>query len=171
MLPRPPAVTSALAQFERVANETLGVHSRAPRMDHRVRRVIDTIGQNLTDNQSLDQLAAVVKLSPSRLRHLMSEATGVPLRRLRMWIRVRHAVESFARGASLTAAALGAGFANSAHFSHSLRRCLGYPLLAPSSLAQGCFKLQRRNAVRELRDLKPIRPRPRSPFRQAILSF
>ena len=49
----------------------------------------------------------------------------------RRWVRMLHAVEALAQGASLTAAAHDAGFTDSAHLTHTFRDHFG---LAPTDL-------------------------------------
>ena len=82
----------------------------------------------------LETLAARVGLSGSRLRHLFKDATGVPLRRYRLWVAMRAALQTVARGETLTSAAMDGGFASSAHFSAAFRDMFG---MEPSRLARG----------------------------------
>jgi len=58
-----------------------------------------------------------VSLSPGRTRHLFVQQTGLSFRTYLLWLRLDRAVALFAEGASLTAAANAAGFADSATFS------------------------------------------------------
>ncbi|MCI0354202.1 MAG: helix-turn-helix domain-containing protein, partial [Acidobacteria bacterium] len=85
----------------------------------------------------LPAMAAAAGLSPSRLQHLFLAETGVPLRRFRQWVRFRWMLGRIAAGASLTTAALDAGFANSSHFSHSFKAMFGVSaasVLGPSTV-------------------------------------
>lgn len=77
------------------------------------------------------RLAASVGLSPSRLQHIFRLHTGVPVRRYRLWMRMRAALARAVTGRTLTEAALAAGFAGSAHFSAAFREMFGMP---PSQL-------------------------------------
>jgi AraC-like DNA-binding protein len=70
-------------------------------------------------------LADNVSLSPTRLVHLFKEQTGVPIRRFRQWNRMKSVVEFVAAGQTLTAAALNAGFSDSAHLSRAFRNMFG----------------------------------------------
>jgi len=70
-------------------------------------------------------LAAVVNLSETQFRKAFSAATGVPLKRYRVWARLTAAMKAARSGASLTAAAHGAGFSSSAHFSVAYRNMFG----------------------------------------------
>ncbi|GHH74312.1 hypothetical protein GCM10018781_40700 [Kitasatospora indigofera] len=77
-------------------------------------------------------LAAAVGLSESRLAHLFRTELGLPLRPYVRWLRMRRATELIAAGASLTAAAHLAGFADAAHLTRTCRRTFGIP---PSEFA------------------------------------
>lgn len=126
-----------LSRFEEAAASALEAYASRPVLDRRVRRVVAVMREDLSRSPTLDELAQVVALSPSRLLHLFTEQTGVPLRRFRIWLRFRHALEAFASGASLTTAAVDAGFASSAHFSHAFRAMFG---VSASSVLQAGFK-------------------------------
>ena len=82
---------------------------------------------NLEKSLSLPEAASAACLSPDRARHLFVERTGLPFKTYVLWLRIRRAVEIYAGGASLTNAAHGAGFADSAHFSRTFRRTFGLP--------------------------------------------
>jgi AraC-like DNA-binding protein len=63
--------------------------------------------------------------------HLFKEEVGVPIRRFRQWHRMRVVAALVAKGQTLTDAALGAGFADSSHFSRAFRNMFG---ITPSSV-------------------------------------
>ncbi len=67
----------------------------------------------------------MVNLSPSRFRHLFIKEVGLAFRPYVLWLRLGRAVEAFAAGETLTAAAYRAGFADSAHLSRTFRRMYG----------------------------------------------
>jgi AraC-like DNA-binding protein len=71
------------------------------------------------------------RISTTRLRHLVSEQTGTPLRVHRLWHRTMVAVEAILGGASIGAAAAAAGFADHAHFTRAFARFVGR---TPSSI-------------------------------------
>lgn len=111
---------------------------RAP-VDRRVANALSLLHASPHDRPSLAALASRAGLSESRLRHLFKATTGVPLRRYRIWVAMRMALQSLARGGSITTAALDAGFASSAHFSTAFRDMFG---MEPSRLTRGGLVLQ-----------------------------
>jgi len=77
------------------------------------------------------EFAARSGLSPSRFSQRFAREVGIPLRSYRRWVRMLHALDALATGASLTAAAHCAGFTDSAHLTHTFRDHFG---LAPTDL-------------------------------------
>lgn len=77
------------------------------------------------------EAALAVHLSPSRFQHWFTDAFGLPLRPYLRWLRLQQAVRLFGASGSLTQAAHGAGFADSAHLSRSFVATFG---VAPSTL-------------------------------------
>lgn len=124
------------ADVRRELNMRLGVDDMA--VDPRVRASLDTLHADPTARLSLDDLAEGAGLSASRFRRLFRAATGVTVRRYRVWIAMGAATRAIAAGESLTAAALDAGFSSSAHFSAAFREMFG---LEPSRLARGRLTL------------------------------
>jgi AraC-like DNA-binding protein len=78
-----------------------------------------------------EELASAFGLSASHFQQRFSAVTGVPVRRMRLWARMRSAVAAALRGTTLTEAALAAGFATPSHFSTAFREMFG---MAPSQL-------------------------------------
>jgi AraC-like DNA-binding protein len=72
-------------------------------------------------------VADVACLSPSRFRHLFVEQTGMALRPYILWRRFLRVWELLMSGASLSAAAHAAGFADAAHLSRTSRSMFGFP--------------------------------------------
>lgn len=103
-----------------------------PTVDGRVRQALARMHADPAERPSLSELAAAAGLSTSRFIHLFKAATGVPLRRYKMWLAVGAAMREVGAGANLTEAALGAGFSSSAHFSTAFREMFG---MEPSRLA------------------------------------
>jgi AraC family transcriptional regulator len=100
-----------------------GVHAEAP--DPRIVNLIAWVAPRLDAAISLSDAAKFVALSPGRARHLFVQQTGLPFRTYLLWLRLMRAVEIYVRRESLTEAAHGAGFADSAHLSRTFRRMFG----------------------------------------------
>jgi AraC-like DNA-binding protein len=81
----------------------------------------------------LQEMATRVGLSESRLGHLVREHLGISFRRFVLWSRLTAATAELARGATVTAAAHAAGFADAAHLTRVFRRMLG---VAPGMLSR-----------------------------------
>lgn len=103
----------------------IGENARLTLRDPRIQRMIAWVTARLDEDLSLDEVATYVGLSPGRTRHLFVQETGLPFRTFILWLRLTRALEIFAGGASLTEAAHGAGFADSAHLSRTFRRMFG----------------------------------------------
>ena len=99
--------------------------------DARIVQTLQLIHEDPTTRLSLAKLALRAKLSPSRFTALFKQATGVPLRRYKLWVAMGAAVRSMQRGASLTEASMDAGFSSPAHFSSAYRQMFG---MEPSRL-------------------------------------
>jgi AraC family transcriptional regulator len=107
----------------RVIERLAGGNAKEP--DARVREILAWVQSRLDYPVSLADAADLAGLSKARVRHLFVEQTGLPFRTYLLWLRLMRGLEAFASGASLTDAALGAGFADSAHFSRTFRRMFG----------------------------------------------
>jgi AraC-like DNA-binding protein len=110
--------------------------------DARVLAAIAHILGRLEDPPSLEEVAKLVGLSPSRFRHLFVAETGMPMRTYVLWRRLLHACSLLMRGETLTGAAHAAGFADSAHLSRTARTMFGLPpsvlqMKGPLSARQG----------------------------------
>jgi AraC family transcriptional regulator len=104
------------------------VPAAAPALpDPRVRKIIEQASANLDQPLDLAAAAAGVYLSPSRLRHLFVEHTGLAFKTYLLWLRLVRALQVYAEGRNLTEAAHAAGFADSAHFSRIFKRTFGLP--------------------------------------------
>ncbi len=77
----------------------------------------------------LSDIARAVDLSESRLAHLFTAELGLPFRPYVRWLRILRAIDLVAAGNTLTAAAHGAGFADSSHLNRVCHRMFG---IAPS---------------------------------------
>ena len=118
--------------------ETLDVHLRQlPRrtlIDPRVERALSALDQHLSGKVSAQALAHAAHLSLSQLERLFTHQLGLPVRRLVLWRRVRAALRLALAGSSLTEAAHTAGFADSAHFSRTMKQM--FDVTAGASLRQ-----------------------------------
>lgn len=72
-------------------------------------------------------IRALPQLSPSRQRHVFHEQTGISLRALRRWQRMRAVGRRFAAGRNLTEAAHALDFTDSAHLCRDFRGSFGLP--------------------------------------------
>ena len=99
--------------------------------DARIAHIIELIRSDPAQNYSNDDLASQVGLSGARLQRVFKEATGIPIRRYRLWHRLFVTSSMMSMGSSLTDAALTAGFSDSSHLSHVFQNMLG---MSPSSL-------------------------------------
>jgi AraC-like DNA-binding protein len=118
-------------------------------LDARVRRVIDRIVADPAAAGSAEQCAAAVHLSFSRFLHLFKQETGVSFRAFRAWKRARSLLRHVREAASLTDIALGAGYPDSTHFSHSIRQVYG---LTPSDIVAGSRRLALHDAMHSMAD-------------------
>lgn len=93
------------------------------------RRTIAFVERTLDGVPRLDDAAAKVRVSPTRLTHVFTKEVGVPFRRFVLWTRIKRAITAFQQGADLTGSAVAAGFSDAAHFSRTFRSMFG---LSPS---------------------------------------
>ena len=100
--------------------------------DERILRAVQYVNERLSAPLTLEQVASVAFLSPSRFRHLFAEQTGMGLRQYILWRRFVSVWEHRMNGVSLSEAAHAAGFADSAHLTRTSRRMFGVP---PSAMA------------------------------------
>ena len=119
-----------IAAGQRVIQQFAGGVEPASLLDDRVARGVAYLKQNLGRAISLDEVAYAMNLSPGRFRHLFVKETGMALRPYILWLRFQRAWELISAGHNLTAAAHGAGFADSAHLSRTSRRMFGIPPVA-----------------------------------------
>jgi len=97
-----------------------------PRRNPRPAKALASL-RSRSASPSLAALAREVGLSPDRLRHLIREQAGIPLRRYRRWVRLLGAIEALREGQSVTEAAHAAGFADAAHLSRVFREAFTFP--------------------------------------------
>lgn len=93
--------------------------------DPRIERALAALDAALVGKVPAASLAAHAHLSLSQLERLFASQVGLPVRRLVLWRRLRLAMALVLAGKSVTDAAHGAGFADSAHFSRTLKALFG----------------------------------------------
>jgi AraC-like DNA-binding protein len=119
-----------------------GESRRSPSQRHpavqRMCALLDACSTTPSHELKLAQLARRSGLSERQLRDVFVRDTGLSPRAYLRWRRVRRAVTSIREGASLTQAAVQAGFADGAHFSRVFRSQFGMsPTSAFASLQFG----------------------------------
>ncbi|MFI9843662.1 helix-turn-helix transcriptional regulator [Nonomuraea sp. NPDC051941] len=112
---------------------TLLTSSRAADPHPALRQAADLVHQGTVGPLRLADVAAQVRMSPSRLGHLFSEQLGLPFTAYVRWARLRAAMETVQKGGSLTEAAHAAGFTDSSHLTRVTHAMFGLP---PSALAR-----------------------------------
>jgi AraC-like DNA-binding protein len=118
----------------RLARERLDIGS----MDSRLRVALDLLTDTLEDNLPIQEVASAARLSASRLMTLAHQQLGTSLRTYRRWLRAFRVARDYAAGASLTEAAIAAGFSSSAHLSAAARDHFGIrpsDILTPANRA------------------------------------
>lgn len=100
-------------------------HWPRPALDRRVEQALLGIDALLLEKVDAVDLASRVRLSLSQLERLFGDQVGLSIRRLVLWRRLRLALAMVLRGSNLTDAAHAANFADSAHFSRTVRSMFG----------------------------------------------
>ena len=98
-----------------------------PSVHWRVRRAMERIEGELDEPPSLETLAEEIGVSPSRLRHMFKDQTGLPMSRYVLWMRLRAALLKALEGATMAESAQEAGFSDAAHFTRTCRQMFGLP--------------------------------------------
>jgi AraC-like DNA-binding protein len=95
------------------------------KIDQRVLKALEVIRASDASKIPLDKVAGTVFLSPSRFAHLFTETVGLPFRRYVLWRKLSRAMQLVARGNTLSAAAHGGGFSDSAHLTRTFYQMFG----------------------------------------------
>lgn len=111
--------------IDQLMNEIIEERTSVSNLDPRVAAVIHELDSHAESQVPLEQLAANVHLSPSRLLNLFKAEIGTPIRRYSLWRRIRVAMEYAVKSYSLTEGAHHAGFTDSAHFSRVFKEMYG----------------------------------------------
>ncbi|MET1076871.1 MAG: helix-turn-helix domain-containing protein [Pseudomonas sp.] len=117
------ALAQAPAELEVLAARMAQVERKV--LDPRVEQALHALDRRLQGKVEAAGLAREVSLSLSQLQRLFGAQVGLSVRRLVLWRRLRLALRLALDGAPLTAAAHGAGFADSAHLSRTVRAMFG----------------------------------------------
>jgi AraC family transcriptional regulator len=160
------SIEAVTAAARRVVRELTGGVEPLVATDERILRTTSHIRSHLDADLTLDGLADIACLSPSRFRHLFIEETGMKIRPYILWRRFLYVWELLASGASLSSAAHAAGFADAAHLTRTSVRMFGFP---PSAVQFGGplrREAERASAVSSASAHYPAPPTDRSqPFR------
>ena len=93
---------------------------------YRLKRVIEFIGENLTEDLGLSELASLAGMSPHYFAELFKKSMGCPPHRYVLLQRLERAKESLRDPTlSVLEAGLDAGFRNPSHFARTFRRFIG----------------------------------------------
>ena len=138
---RPEAGELSAAEFDRFF---FGTPLRRRALDHRIDRVVQIIKDDPSAPARAEECASQVNLSFSRFLHLFREEIGVPFRSFRTWKRARSFLHHVQGRDNLLQIALEAGYPDSTHFSHSIRRVYG---LTPKNIIAGSRRLVVRQAA------------------------
>ncbi len=124
---------ATLITLARAAIATLaGAHTAPTKSpDARIELAVELIRGRWTGPYPLKSIAAAVRLSPDRFRHLFMQETGVGFRTYLLWLRLECSLAAYVAGGTLTDAAYTGGFADSAHLSRTFKRMFG---IAPASI-------------------------------------
>jgi AraC-like DNA-binding protein len=129
-----PVSTLSTPCVETWVRDSLLAERRLPKIHPGINRVLRHLRERLgpDEDMSLAALAAIAGLSESRFMHAFTESLGIALRPYVLWLRVQRACRELSNGASVTQAAMSAGFSDAAHLSRTFRRMLG---TTPSAIA------------------------------------
>lgn len=116
-------------------------------LDPRIAVIVAKFQSDPSSSISGEACAKAVKLSLSRFLHLFKEETNMNFRTFRAWKRGRNVLHHVNVERNLAHFALDAGYPDSTHFSHSLRRIYG---LQPSAIFSGSRRLRIINGSADL---------------------
>ena len=93
--------------------------------DSRMVQALEAIDDSLIGKVTQDVIARAAGMSKSSFTKLFRASVGMPLRRYVLWRRLNIAVATIGAGSDATTAAHQAGFADSAHFSRTMKQTFG----------------------------------------------
>lgn len=130
-------VDAPMAEFDELV---FGQSLPARSVDPRIARVLDRIRSDPAGQALAQECAELAHLSFSRFLHLFKSEVGASFRSFRTWKRARSLLHYVVdQSSTLTDVALGAGYPDSTHFSHSIRQVYG---LKPRDIFAGSRKLR-----------------------------
>ena len=110
---------------DEITHALTGMKASAEVLDERIQKALNFLDRLPVKKISVKDVAKAIGLSEGRLTHLFKEQVGIPIRRYLLWQRLWIAIEKVVHCGSLTCAAHGADFADSAHLSRTFRRMFG----------------------------------------------
>jgi AraC-like DNA-binding protein len=96
------------------------------RESDRVKQVRSFLMEQFAENVSLEELAALVNLSPFRLNRVFSQEVGIPPHAFLNQVRVWQAKKKLARNIPIAQVAVETGFYDQAHLTRHFKKLLGY---------------------------------------------
>jgi AraC-like DNA-binding protein len=106
-------------------------------LDRRIASIVDKVSKAPSDQFPAEACSKLAGLSFSRFLHLFKSEVGITFRCFRAWKRARSFL-AFVKVTNLTDVALKIGYADSTHFSHSIRNVYG---LKPKDICAGSRRL------------------------------
>lgn len=100
-------------------------------VDPRVVVLVGLIRRDPTVTHTGEFLANSINVSETTMQRLFKAATGVTVRRFRLWHRLFLTASLVADGHSITEAAIDSGFSDASHFNHVFKEMIG---MSPSSI-------------------------------------
>jgi AraC-like DNA-binding protein len=131
LLHRESGCSRVFQESERLIEGLTGLKGWTGAVDVRLLDVLERIQNTLSGPLRSRDLARLAYLSEDRFLHLFKEQLGITLRHYIIHQRLLRATADILAGASITVAALDAGFADTAHFSRRFLALTGHP---PSQL-------------------------------------
>ena len=111
--------------IERVVEALSGREERKPvTLNNRLHAALEYV-RDANAIHGLEAICRAVGISPSRLRALSNEQLGAPFSKIVLWRKVSAACQLLARGATLSDAAVGAGFSDQAHLTRTMKNTIG----------------------------------------------
>jgi len=132
---------TAACLFDEILTRLGAGPERRGALDDRVRQVLLAVREDPTRRWRVAEMAEAAGLSSHRFREVFASRVGLSCRQYLLWTRLDSALRELARGASLTEAALAAGFADAAHLTRTFRRMVGIP---PSAIARSVTFMEKR---------------------------